>query len=52
MTHKKINRIVALGVFTAAMVVYLMTLSPTVVFWDVGEFIAAAKLNFSISAGA
>jgi hypothetical protein len=44
MTHTKINRIVALGVFAVAFGVYLLTLSPTVVFWDVGEFIAAAKL--------
>ena len=44
MTHKKLNRIVAIGVFVVTLTVYLMTLSPTVVFWDVGEFIAAAKL--------
>ncbi len=44
MTHKKLNRIAAIGVFGATIAVYLMTLSSTVVFWDVGEFIAAAKL--------
>jgi hypothetical protein len=44
MNHKMLNRIVAVAVFAAALVVYLLTLSPTVVFWDVGEFIAAAKL--------
>lgn len=44
MTHKKLNRIVAIGVFGVTLAVYLMTLSSTVVFWDVGEFIAAAKL--------
>lgn len=44
MTHKKLNRIVACVVFAVVFAVYLMTLSPTVVFWDVGEFIAAAKL--------
>jgi hypothetical protein len=44
MTHIKLNRIVAVSVFAISMVVYAITLSPTVVFWDVGEFIAAAKL--------
>ena len=44
MSHLRINRIVALCVFIAASAIYLITLSPTVVFWDVGEFIAAAKL--------
>ncbi len=44
MTHKKLNRIIAIGTFLVTFAVYLLTLSPTVVFWDVGEFIAAAKL--------
>ena len=44
MTHKKLNRIIAIGVFLVTSVVYIMTLSCTVVFWDVGEFIAASKL--------
>lgn len=38
------KRIVALAVFIASLVVYSITGSPTVVFWDVGEFIAAAYL--------
>ena len=42
MEHKKLNRIVAGGVFLVSFVTYLATLSPTVVFWDVGEFCAAA----------
>ena len=42
MEHKKVNRIVALGVFFVSLVTYVVTLSPTVVFWDVGEFCAAA----------
>jgi hypothetical protein len=42
MEHKKVNRIVALGVFLISLVTYVVTLSPTVVFWDVGEFCAAA----------
>lgn len=44
MTHPKINRVVAGIVFVVTFAVYLLTLSPTVVFWDVGEFIAAAKM--------
>jgi hypothetical protein len=44
MPHKKLNAIIAAAVFAATLAVYLVTLAPTVVFWDVGEFIAAAKL--------
>jgi hypothetical protein len=44
MSHARLNRLLALAVFIATTAVYFMTLSPTVVFWDVGEFIAAAKL--------
>ena len=44
MAEKKINRFVALGVFLTVLVVYLRTLSVTVVFWDVGEFCAASRL--------
>jgi hypothetical protein len=39
-----LNAIIAALVFGVTLTVYLVTLSPTVVFWDVGEFIAAAKL--------
>jgi hypothetical protein len=42
MEHKRLNRIVAWGVFLASLVTYMATLSPTVAFWDVGEFCAAA----------
>ncbi|MBI4547236.1 MAG: DUF2723 domain-containing protein [Ignavibacteriae bacterium] len=44
MTERKINRIVVLGVFFVSLVVYVMTLPVTVVFWDVGEFCASAWL--------
>lgn len=44
MTHKVEHRIVAVAVFIISTVVYLATMAPTVVFWDVGEFIAAAKM--------
>lgn len=44
MSEKKLNRLVALGIFLVSLIVYMMTVSRTVVFWDVGEFIAAAYL--------
>jgi hypothetical protein len=44
MADLKLNRIIAAGVFCVSCAVYMATLAPTVVFWDVGEFIAAAKL--------
>ena len=44
MSEHKINRFTAIGVFLIAAIVYLKTLSVTVVFWDVGEFIASAVL--------
>ncbi|MEE9225832.1 MAG: DUF2723 domain-containing protein [Bacteroidota bacterium] len=42
MENKTLNRIVAAIVFLTSSVVYFLTMAPTVVFWDVGEFIAAA----------
>jgi len=44
MEHTKLNKIIAGVVFLVSIVVYVMTLSDTVVFWDVGEFIAASYL--------
>ncbi len=44
MTHLQVNRIIAGLVFVVALVMYILTLAPTVVFWDVGEFVAAAKM--------
>jgi hypothetical protein len=44
MSHSTLNRVLALAVFAISLGVYLITLAPTVVFWDVGEFIAAAKM--------
>jgi hypothetical protein len=44
MSDEKLNRLTAIGVFLIAAVVYFKTLSTTVVFWDVGEFIASAVL--------
>lgn len=42
MEHKKLHRIFAGSVFFISLITYIITLSPTVVFWDVGEFCAAA----------
>jgi hypothetical protein len=42
MNHKKTNNIVAGFVFLVSAITYIKTLSDTVVFWDVGEFIASA----------
>lgn len=39
-----LNRISAALVFLASIIVYYLTLPPTLVFWDVGEFCAAAYL--------
>ncbi|KAB2923266.1 MAG: DUF2723 domain-containing protein [Bacteroidetes bacterium] len=44
MEHTKLNKIVAAGVFVVSLAVYVLTLADTVVFWDVGEFIAASYL--------
>jgi hypothetical protein len=44
MDHKNINRLIAVAIFFVSLVTYVRTLSPTVVFWDVGEFCAAAFL--------
>ncbi len=42
MTHRTINRIVAVVLFFVAEVIYLRTMAPTLSFWDCGEFIATA----------
>jgi len=44
MTHNTLNRITAAFVFLVSVVTYFKTMAPTVVFWDVGEFIAAAHM--------
>lgn len=44
MEHTKLNKVVAAFVFAISLIVYILTLADTVVFWDVGEFIAAAYL--------
>lgn len=38
-----LDRALAAGVFLYALVLYTLTMSPTVAFWDVGEFIAVGR---------
>ena len=42
MNWKRLDGIVAAGVFVYALVLYVMTVAPTASFWDAGEFIAIA----------
>ena len=42
MTEGRVNKIVAAALFTIMLVVYLMTVAPTLSFWDCGEFIATS----------
>jgi hypothetical protein len=44
MEHIKTNRIIAAAVFALTLLTYLITLPPTVVFWDVPEHCAASYL--------
>ncbi|GAB4183966.1 MAG: DUF2723 domain-containing protein [Calditrichia bacterium] len=42
MTEKKLNMVLASFVFIFSLIVYLLTMAPTVSFWDCGEFIACS----------
>jgi len=44
MSDTTINRILALVIFLIPLVVYTLTMAPTLVFWDSGEFIATAYI--------
>ncbi|MBN2037453.1 MAG: DUF2723 domain-containing protein [Chitinispirillaceae bacterium] len=41
--HARSNRILALGVLLVAWICYLLTVAPTVCFWDCGEYVASAE---------
>ncbi|NTV20114.1 MAG: DUF2723 domain-containing protein [Chlorobium limicola] len=42
MTHRALNRLLAVALFAAVELLYLRTMAPTLSFWDCGEFIATA----------
>lgn len=42
MENEKLNKIIAFTVFAFSFIVYYLTISPTVSFWDCGEFIACS----------
>jgi len=51
--YQKINNLIGLTLFVVAACVYLLTMEPTVSFWDCGEFIAASyKLQVGHQPGA
>jgi hypothetical protein len=51
--YKLVNNIIGWGVFLISLVVYLLTIEPTVSFWDCGEFIASSyKLQVGHPPGA
>ncbi|MCX5753692.1 MAG: DUF2723 domain-containing protein, partial [Candidatus Krumholzibacteria bacterium] len=44
MSDTTINRILAIVIFLVPLVVYSLTMAPTLVFWDSGEFISTAYI--------
>ncbi len=53
MSFKKLNNLIGWGVFAIATLVYLLTMEPTVSWWDCGEYISTAyKLQVGHPPGA
>ncbi|MFC1693366.1 protein O-mannosyl-transferase family [Candidatus Latescibacterota bacterium] len=44
MDTRKLNIIIAWSIFASILVIYLMTVAPTISFWDSGEFITCAYI--------
>ncbi len=44
MNDKTLQRILAAFVFLVALATYLITMAPTMSFWDCGEFLASASI--------
>ena len=53
MNQQKINNLTGWGVFALSLIVYVLTLEPTLSLWDCGEFLTSAyKLEINHSPGA
>ncbi|MBT4484151.1 MAG: DUF2723 domain-containing protein [Candidatus Latescibacteria bacterium] len=44
MTTRKINTIIAVSIFFITFIIFLMTVAPTISFWDCGEFITCSYI--------
>ncbi|BBE19194.1 membrane protein [Aquipluma nitroreducens] len=53
MNQQKINNLTGWGVFVVSLIIYVLTLEPTLSLWDCGEFLTSAyKLEINHSPGA